>query len=121
MKERVYTLTLSSAYEQPRTKRARKAIEIIRVGVARHMKVKEDAVRIDGKIGEYVFSRGMKKPPRRVKVMVSVEEGYVNVRLADVKSEKKIKEEKSRGGEVKDTEQTTKPERGEESKKTGSE
>ncbi len=63
--ERVFTVPLRKAFLKERTKRAKKAIEIIRQFLERHMK---GEVRIGASINESVWARGIQKPPRRVRV-----------------------------------------------------
>jgi len=66
--ERIYTIPLAGAYEYIRTKRARRAIKLIREFALRHMKA-EDAKISEG-INSAVFRNGMQKPPRRIKVRI---------------------------------------------------
>ncbi len=80
--EGIYTIPLRDAYRAPWTKRAKVAVRLVREFVARH--VKPDIVKIDPEVNELIWSRGIKRPPRRirVKVVVREEEG---VRVAEVK------------------------------------
>ncbi len=79
--ERVYVIPLRDAYRAPRKKRAKVAIRIIREFVKRHLKVEE--VKIGNDVNEYVWSRSIEKPPRRVKVKVVKEEDVAEVSLAE--------------------------------------
>ena len=79
--ERVYTIRLADAYRAPRTKRAKVAIRLIREFVSRHLKA--DVVRISPELNEKIWSRGIKKPPRKVKVKVKVT-SEDEIRVAEV-------------------------------------
>lgn len=67
--ERFYTIPLKIALRVPRWRRAARAIRFMRSFIARHMKA--DVVKLDPLVSEYIWSRGAKKPPRRVKVKAS--------------------------------------------------
>ena len=79
--ERQYTIPLRVVLGVPRWRRAARAIRFVRAFIARHMKAEE--VKIDPKVSEYVWSRGAKKPPRKVKVKaIKYRDGLVRVELA---------------------------------------
>ncbi len=78
---REYVVNLRRAYEVSRTKRAKYAIGLIRRFVARHMKVDVDRVKLSEELNEFVWSRGMEKPPRRVHIEVERRDDAVHVRL----------------------------------------
>ena len=82
LEERIYTIPLKKAYRAPRTKRANKAITIIKEFLKRHMKVKE--VVIGESINHAVWKRGIQKPPRRIRVHAAVHEGKVYAELLGV-------------------------------------
>ena len=69
----------------PRWKRAKRAVKHIREFVMRHTKV--DRVVIEPEVNERIWDRGIKKPPRRIKVRVEVmeedEEKVARVFLAE--------------------------------------
>ena len=78
--ERIYTIPLRKAYYVPRKKRANKAIRIIREFVKRHLHV--DDVIISAEVNEYVWSRNIEKPPRKIKVIVKkIDESTAKVEL----------------------------------------
>ncbi|MEM1583969.1 MAG: 50S ribosomal protein L31e [Nitrososphaerota archaeon] len=87
--EREYVIPLRDAYEASRTRRARRAINIIKEFARRHMKA--EIVKISNKVNSLIWSRGIKKPPRRIKVVMRKDkEGVVEVLLpAEAKEEKK--------------------------------
>jgi large subunit ribosomal protein L31e len=78
---RVYTVPLGIAFEAPAYRRAKVAIRIIKDFTKRHMKATE--VNIDEDVNKVVWARGIRHPPRRVKLeMERDEDGLVKVRLA---------------------------------------
>ncbi len=78
---RVYLVPLGTAFEAPPYRRAKVAIRIIREFTVRHMKASEVKIKTD--VNELVWARGIKKPPRRVRLeMERDEDGVVSVRLA---------------------------------------
>jgi large subunit ribosomal protein L31e len=80
--ERIYTVPLGRAYASPKYRRAEKAIAILRGFAERHMKA--SAVEIDPKVNEAIWSRGIERPPRRLRVRLSRdEEGKVRISLAE--------------------------------------
>lgn len=83
--ERVYTVPLGAAYTYVRTKRARRAVSLLRTFAAKHMKAHQDDVRLSEQLNEHVWARSMQKPPRRVKVKIVKEGGLVKVSLLDEK------------------------------------
>jgi large subunit ribosomal protein L31e len=86
--EREYVIPLRDAYEASRTRRAKRAINIIKEFARRHMKA--EVVKISSKVNNLVWSRGIEKPPRRVKVVMRKDrEGVVEVLLPDEAGEEK--------------------------------
>ena len=87
--ERIYTIPLRDAYEASRTRRAKKAINIIRKFAQRHMK--GENVRISEGVNHAIWSRGAEKPPRRITVVIRKDEdGIIHVMLP-TEAEKKEK------------------------------
>ncbi len=66
--ERIYTIPLRDVKDLPRTKRAPRAMAVIKKFIARHMKTTEEDVWIDTSINEKVWSRGREKPPSKIRV-----------------------------------------------------
>ena len=96
--ERIYTIPLAAAYEYIRTKRARRAIKVIREFALRHMKA-EDAKISEG-VNAAIFRNGMQKPPRRIKVrIVKGEDAVAKVWL--IGEEEKIKEDAKKKDDAK--------------------
>ena len=92
VEERFYTIPLSKAWIVPRKKRAPKAARIVRSFVLKHMKVRTEAegeeeperLVIDNEVNEKLWSRGIEKPPRKIKVRVVKDtEGVLTVLLAE--------------------------------------
>lgn len=68
MEERIIVVPLRKVLIAPRTKRAPRAIKLIRSHVARHMKINEDDVWLDTPINESIWKRGIENPPNKIKV-----------------------------------------------------
>jgi len=85
VEERIYTVPLGRARIAPVTKRAPRAIRILRAFIKRHMKADdEDSIVISNEVNERIWSRGIEKPPRRIRVRVTRDrEGLVRVYLAE--------------------------------------
>jgi len=92
VEERFYTIPLRKAWISTRKKRAPRAGRIVKSFVLKHMKVRteaegeEEAERlvIDNEVNEKLWSRGIEKPPRKIRVrVVKDKEGVVTVFLAE--------------------------------------
>lgn len=68
LEERVYTIPLSSVMSSTRKRRANKAVRFVKLYVSRHMH--SDKVQISGALNERIWSRGIQKPPRSIRVKV---------------------------------------------------
>ena len=79
------TIPLRGAWKVPRTKRANRAMEEVKRHVVRHMKVtNEETIWIDETVNHKIWERGMQKPPRRINVVVTREEGFpIEVKIDD--------------------------------------
>jgi large subunit ribosomal protein L31e len=95
VEERIYTIPLRRAWIVPAKKRAPRAIRIIRAFVQRHMKLGETALEaesegieggriiISNEVNEEIWSRGVQKPPRKLRIRAAKdEEGNVTIFLA---------------------------------------
>ncbi len=73
----VYVVNLGRVYYGRRTNRAKRAVDLLREFVSRHVKVPPESVVILNDVNNYIWSRGVEKPPRRVRVLVTLvsEEG----------------------------------------------
>lgn len=93
VEERFYTIPLRKVWIAPRKKRAPKAARIVKSFVLKHMKVQLDPedeeeeperLVIDNEVNEKLWSRGIEKPPRKIRVrVVKDKEGVVTVLLAE--------------------------------------
>ncbi len=66
--ERVMTVPLRDVRAAPKTKRADKAMTIVREHLAKHFSVAEDDVRLDPSINEAVWANGRSDPPSSLRV-----------------------------------------------------
>jgi large subunit ribosomal protein L31e len=97
VEERFYTIPLRRAWIYAPRKRAPKAMRIIRSFIQKHMKIgttkkeeedteeeKEERLVISTELNEKIWTRGIQKPPRRIKVrVVKDSEGTVTVYPAE--------------------------------------
>jgi len=82
VEERTYTIPLGRTRLAPRKKRAPRALRLIREFARRHMKAEE--VKIAPELNELIWSRGVEKPPRKIRVrMEKYEDGTVRVYPAE--------------------------------------
>ena len=83
--ERLYTIPLGKAYEAVRKKRAKRAVTLVKTFISRHMKIEDEAdLAIDPALNEYLWTRGIEKPPRRVRVRATKDrDGFVKVFLIE--------------------------------------
>jgi len=64
--ERIYVIPLAKARNGPRNKRAKKAIRYLREFMERHFK--PESLIISQEVNEKIWSRGIQKPPRKIKI-----------------------------------------------------
>ena len=64
--ERIYIVPLYKARHGPRTKWAKKAVKYLRKFMTRHFK--PEALIISQDVNEKIWSRGISKPPRKIKI-----------------------------------------------------
>jgi len=94
VEERIYTIPLGKAWIAVPNKRAPRAVRMIRDFVNRHMKLEargeleeeEEPKRlvISNEVNERVWTRGIEKPPRKVRVRAAKDkDGNVTVYLAE--------------------------------------
>jgi large subunit ribosomal protein L31e len=81
--ERIYTVPLRKAYwTGSRLRRANRSVRILKEFVERHMKPEE--LLIQPEVNEQIWSRGMQKPPRRVRIRATKNaDNLVRVYLAE--------------------------------------
>lgn len=75
---RVYTIPLDKVMISPRHRRTKRAVTIIREFTAKHMKSSE--VKISPELNLMLWTKGIRRPPKRVTVkMEKDEDGVVTV------------------------------------------
>ncbi len=80
--ERIYMIPLAKARHGPRNKRAKKAIRYLREFMERHFK--PESLIISQPVNEKIWSRGIQKPPRKLKIRATKNiDGLVVVYLAE--------------------------------------
>ncbi len=84
VEERVYTINLGRVVLAPDNRRSKRAINMIREFATRHMKSEE--VIIDEELNELVWARGIRSPPRKIRVIISKDASGV-VRVKPYKQE----------------------------------
>lgn len=104
--EREYIIPLrEKSRVVPRYKKTPKAIKTIKEFVAKHMKVENrdlNKVKIDKDLNQFMWARGIRKHPHKIKVKVTKEGENIKVELVDYPNNlkfKKLREEK-RGKEA---------------------
>jgi len=84
LEERIYTVPLGKMiYTRgiPRRKRTPRAVRLVRQFVIKHLKVEN--VTLDNRLNEALWIRGIKKPPRRIRIRcVKTQEDTAEVYLA---------------------------------------
>lgn len=82
VEERVYTIPLGRAWISPRKKRTPRATRLVKSFIERHMK--PEALVISNEVNEKIWSRGIEKPPRKIRVRAAKDrEGTVTLYLAE--------------------------------------
>jgi len=81
--ERIYTVPLRRAYwTGSRLRRSNRAVRILRKFVERHMKPEEIVIQTE--VNEQIWSRGIQKPPRRIRIRATKNsDNLVRVYLAE--------------------------------------
>ncbi len=91
--ERVYTINLGKVKLSQSQHRSVRAINMIREFARHHMKV--ETIKIDEDLAHEVWAKGVRSPPRKVRVIMSkTDEGHVLVSSYDKDAEEKISPEK---------------------------
>jgi len=93
--EKEYVIPLRKKWAKvPRYKRTNKAIKAIKEFLVRHMKIRDrdlNKIKLDKYLNEFVWDRGIRKPPVKVKVKVIKEGELVRVELAELPEALKFK------------------------------
>ena len=91
--ERVYTVNLGKVLLSPDNQRAKRAINMIKEFARHHMKIEQ--VKLEEDVSHLLWSRGIKHPPRKIRVrMTKTDEGYVLVSIYEGEEKSIEKEEK---------------------------
>lgn len=86
--ERIYTINLGKVLLSPNNQRAKRAINMIREFATKHMK--SENVKIEEEISHLVWARGIRHPPRKIRVKITKDDG--NVIVSKYQEEKKAEE-----------------------------
>jgi large subunit ribosomal protein L31e len=91
--ERVYTINLGKVWLSPNNQRAKRAINMIKEFATHHMK--SENVKIEEDVSHLVWARGIRHPPRKIRVKLSKDDDG-NILISKYEEEKKV-EEKTKG------------------------
>ena len=110
--EREYVIPLRKSLNKvPIYKRANKAVKTIKEILVRHMKIRDgdlNKVKIDKYLNEFIWSRGIKKPPAKIKVKARKEGDIVRAELSELPQKLKFKKTKLERREQKASEAVSK-------------
>lgn len=97
-----YIVPLKRAYDKPRTRRSNVAIKEVFDFLYKHTRKSKENIILSKEVNEYVWNRGIQKPPRKMAISIREKDGKVYVFLKDSKEianflnkDKEIKEKKS--------------------------
>ena len=94
--ERVYTINLGKVWLSPNNQLAKRAFNMIKEFAEHHMKTEQ--IKIDPELSQEVWKRGIRSPPRKIRVrMAKTEDGYVMV--SPYEDDAKPKEDKPKKSE----------------------
>jgi len=103
--ERDYIIPLREKCRHvPRYKKTNKAVKTVREFLIRHMKIYDkdlNKIKIDRYLNEYLWFRGIRKPPYKIKVKAIKEGEVVKVELAEMPDKLKFKKAREEKREVK--------------------
>lgn len=93
-----YIIPLRKGFNKvPRYKRANKAVKGVKEFLVRHMKVYDrdlNKIKVDKYLNEFLWFRGIKRPPAKVKIKVFKDGENFRVELADMPNKIKFKKER---------------------------
>ncbi|MDE1867886.1 MAG: 60S ribosomal protein L31, partial [Thaumarchaeota archaeon] len=96
--ERIYTINLGKVLLSPNNQRAKRAINMIRSFAVKHMK--SESVKIEEEVSHLVWERGIRHPPRKIRVKLSKDDDGAII-VSKYQEEKKSGEEKPKKDEKK--------------------
>ncbi len=118
--EREYVIPLREKCRPvPRYKKTNKAVKTVKEFLAKHMKIYDRDLRkikVDMYLNEYLWFRGIRSPPHKVKVKAIKEGDIVRVELADMPEKLKFKKAREEKREEKATQAISKKKPAEEKK-----
>ena len=91
--ERIYTINLGKVLLSPNNQRAKRAINMIREFASRHMK--SEKVKIEEDVSHLVWERGIRHPPRKIRVKLTKDDDdniIVSKYQEEEKEEEKVEE-----------------------------
>lgn len=112
--ERIYTINLGKVMLSPTNQRAKRAINMIRTFASKHMK--SESVKIEEEISHLVWERGIRHPPRKIRVKLSKDDDG-NILVSKYQEERKAGEEKPKKDAKKTEEKKAAEEKPKEEKK----
>ncbi len=84
--DRTYVVPLAGAWIAPRYRRTSRAVNVLKEFAERHMKSSE--IKIDTKLNDTLWNRGITRPPRKITVrMTKDEDGLVTISLPKAPNE----------------------------------
>ena len=106
--EREYVIPLRKKWKHvARYKKTNKAVKSVKEFLVRHMKIRDgdlNKVKLDKLLNEYLWSRGIKNPPSKIKVKATRDGELVKVELSEMpenlKHKKKRFEERNKKAEA---------------------
>jgi len=101
--DRVYTIPLGKVLLSPHNQRSKRAINMIKEFASHHMKT--ERIKIDQDVSHQVWARGIRHPPRKIRVRMSKDEDG-NILVSKYEEDLKEKEKTK----SKEKTQPTKPE-----------
>lgn len=98
VKENVYVIPLREKCRSvPRYKKTNKAVKTVKEYIVRHMKIRDrdlKKVKLDSYLNEFLWGRGIRSPPHKVKVKAFMDGEVVRVELVEMS--KKLQAKKAR-------------------------
>lgn len=80
--EKVIAINLKRVWEYSGRVRTPKAVRLIKEQAARHLKTEPENIKIDENLNRYIWSRGLKNPPRKIRVRAEKTEDLYVLKLA---------------------------------------
>jgi len=86
LEEKVVKIPLKKISRISKKKRASKAMNEIRERLSKHLDTEADQIYIDNSLNEEIWKRGIKNPPKSIRVLARrFEDGIVEAELAEQK------------------------------------